>query len=69
MGIELQLADDDDGVFLEEVGEKFTEDDKRLLQVLRKWLRSPQLDISWAVLLRSVQILGLDDASKKIASK
>lgn len=66
VGIELKLADNDDGIFLEEVAEKFSEDDKRLLQVFKKWLRSAHLNPSWGHLLETLHNLKLNGSVKKV---
>lgn len=67
MGIDLNLADDDAGMqFLEEVEKRFQRDDKRLLEVIKKWLRSPHLQQTWRRLLETLNNLELTEAVKKI---
>ena len=67
VGIELKLADNDDGIFLEEVADQFPDDDKkRLLQVFKKWLRTPDLAASWGHLFLTLCSLNLNNAVRKL---
>lgn len=68
VGIELKLADEDDGAALDEIADKFSEDDKRLLEVLKKWLRSSQAGVTWRCLLETLKKLELHGAVAGVES-
>ena len=69
LGIKLNLADDDDGAYLDEVAERYAEDSKRLLQVFKKWLRqSDKLKTTWGCLLEALKTLKLQAVVEKVES-
>ncbi len=72
VGMAVGLADDDDGEYLDTLAEKYADNEKCFLEVLKKWLRaSKEKDASvkpatWRHLLNVLKDLGLNDAVKKV---
>ena len=69
IGLELEVGDDE-GKFLDEIKKNNNENDQDcFLEMIKVWVRSESVNVSWKTLLQCLKEIGLQEAVDSLESK